>query len=106
MCLEKPFLELDSITQSSISQRSDSKTELLKGITLLELIMIISMKKMMEKDITVFNFQMVYDEYKDFMNRTQVRGFGFGMKLYKQSVALKVTKGIEHLVSFIKFSTF
>ena len=35
-------------------------------------------------------FQMVYDEYKDFMNRTQVNGMGFGMKLYKRAVALKV----------------
>jgi hypothetical protein len=33
---------------------------------------------------------MVYDEYKDFMNETQVRGMGFGMKLYKRAVALKV----------------
>lgn len=71
-------------------QRADSKTELLKGISLLELILIISMKKLLEKDVLTFNFQMVYDEYKDFMNETQVKGMGFGMKLYKRAVALKV----------------
>lgn len=71
-------------------QRADSKTELLKGISLLELILIISMKKLLEKDVLSFNFQMVYDEYKDFMNETSIRGMGFGMKLYKRPVALKV----------------
>lgn len=40
--------------------------------------------------MTTFNFQMVYDEYKEFMNRTQLKGLGFGMKLYKRAVALKV----------------
>lgn len=57
---------------------------------MLELVLIVSMKKLLEKDITTFNFEMVYDEYKDFMNRTQVSGGGFGVKLYKRPVALKV----------------
>ena len=48
------------------------------------------MKKFLEKDINTFNFEMVYDEYKDFMNQTQVRGAGFGVRLYKRPVALKV----------------
>ncbi|KAI8884759.1 origin recognition complex, subunit 4 [Backusella circina FSU 941] len=95
LSLQTPFLDLESITQSNISQRADSKTELLKGITLLELVMIISMKKLMEKDVIVFNFSMIYDEYKDFMNRTQVRGMGFGMKLYKQAVALKAFENLQ-----------
>lgn len=80
----------EDFLESSLIQRADSKIELLKGISLLELILIISMKKLIEKDITTFNFQMIYDEYKSFMNRTQVNGMGFGMKLYKRAVALKV----------------
>lgn len=52
------------------------------------------MKKLLEKDVLSFNFQMVYDEYKDFMNETQVKGMGFGMKLYKRAVALKVKRFI------------
>jgi origin recognition complex subunit 4 len=78
--------------EPSLVQRADSKTELLKGISLLELILIISMKKLLEKDVLSFNFHMVYDEYKDFMNYIQVKGEGFGMKLYKRPVALKVKK--------------
>lgn len=57
---------------------------------MLELILIISMKKLLEKEISTFNFQMVYDEYKEFMTQTQVKGQGFGMRLYKRAVALKV----------------
>ncbi|KAG2196672.1 hypothetical protein INT46_002632 [Mucor plumbeus] len=90
-----PFLSIEEFTESSFVQRADSKTELLKGIALLELVLIISMKKLLEKDVTTFNFQMVYDEYKDFMNRTQVNGMGFGMKLYKRAVALKAFENLQ-----------
>ncbi|KAI9478030.1 MAG: origin recognition complex subunit 4 C-terminus-domain-containing protein [Benjaminiella poitrasii] len=92
---EAPYLDIDEFLQSSLIQGADSKTEFLKGIALLELILIISMKKLIEKDITTFNFQMVYDEYKDFMSRSQVNGAGFGMKLYKRAVALKAFENLQ-----------
>ncbi|KAI7865890.1 origin recognition complex subunit 4 C-terminus-domain-containing protein [Mucor mucedo] len=91
----QPFLSAEDFLESSLVQRADSKTELLKGISLLELILIISMKKLLEKDVLSFNFQMVYDEYKDFMNETQVKGMGFGMKLYKRAVALKAFENLQ-----------
>ncbi|CAO3644529.1 unnamed protein product [Mucor hiemalis] len=91
----QPFLAAEDFLESSLVQRADSKTELLKGISLLELILIISMKKLLEKDVLSFNFQMVYDEYKDFMNETSVRGMGFGMKLYKRAVALKAFENLQ-----------
>lgn len=67
---------------------------LLLGVSLLELILIISMKKLLEKEITTFNFEMVYDEYKSFMSNLQLNGRGFGMKLYKRPVALKVINAL------------
>ncbi|GAA5794930.1 origin recognition complex subunit 4 C-terminus-domain-containing protein [Helicostylum pulchrum] len=91
----QPFLLAEDFLESSLVQRADSKTELLTGISLLELILIISMKKLLEKDVLSFNFQMVYDEYKDFMNETQVKGMGFGMKLYKRPVALKAFENLQ-----------
>lgn len=66
-------------------------TDLSLGVSLLELILIVSMGKLLDRDTTTFNFQMVYDEYKEFMNMTQVGGHSFGMKLYKRAVALKVS---------------
>ncbi|KAG0172584.1 origin recognition complex subunit 4 [Apophysomyces sp. BC1034] len=90
LSLSQPFLEASHFHDASVVQCLDAKTEILKGVSLLELILIVSMKNLVEKDITVFNFQMLYDEYKDFMSTTQVQGMGFGMKLYKHAVALKV----------------
>ncbi|CAO3646903.1 unnamed protein product [Cunninghamella echinulata] len=97
LCKDHPFLSASQFIEASIEQRTDSKTEMLKGVSLLELVLIVSMKKLIQKDIQTFNFQMVYDEYKEFMTRTQVRGMGFGMKLHKMPVALKA---FENLQSF------
>lgn len=48
------------------------------------------MKKLLERDCATFNFEMIYDEYKDFMDASVIKGQGFGMKLYKRAVAMKV----------------
>ncbi|CAO3591107.1 unnamed protein product [Absidia cylindrospora] len=95
LCEESPYLQASQFIESSLEQRTDLKTEMLKGISLLELVLIVSMKKLMERDIQAFNFQMIYDEYKDFMTQTQVRGMGFGMKLYKRPVALKAFESLQ-----------
>ncbi|KAI9467860.1 origin recognition complex subunit 4 C-terminus-domain-containing protein [Zychaea mexicana] len=92
---KEPYLSVNQFQETSIAQRSDSKTEILRGVSLLELILIVSMKKLLEKDINTFNFEMVYDEYKDFMNQTQVRGAGFGVRLYKRAVALKAFENLQ-----------
>ncbi|KAG2228229.1 hypothetical protein INT45_011021 [Circinella minor] len=92
---ENPFLSVNQFQETSLAQRSDSKTEILKGVSLLELILIVAMKKLLGKDINTFNFEMVYDEYKDFMNQTQVRGAGFGVRLYKRPVALKAFENLQ-----------
>ncbi|KAI7885173.1 origin recognition complex, subunit 4 [Lichtheimia hyalospora FSU 10163] len=92
---DNPYLRVEDFQETSIAQRSDAKTEILKGVSMLELVLIVSMKKLLEKDITTFNFEMVYDEYKDFMNRTQVSGGGFGVKLYKRPVALKAFENLQ-----------
>ncbi|KAI9276783.1 origin recognition complex subunit 4 C-terminus-domain-containing protein [Phascolomyces articulosus] len=95
LSVDEPFLSMNHFQETSIAQRSDSKTEILKGVSLLELILIVAMKKLLEKDISTFNFEMVFDEYRDFMNQTQVRGAGFGVRLYKRPVALKAFENLQ-----------
>lgn len=89
----------------------DNKTELLKGTSLLELSLLIAIKHLVEREVITFNFEMVYDEYKDFMDMAVVRGTsmsssasslgmssggsvatsdGVSLRLYKKAVALKV----------------
>ncbi|CAO3566485.1 unnamed protein product [Mortierella alpina] len=103
-----PYLLPSQFYESGLQQRVDNKTELLKGISLLELSLLIAIKQLVERDMTSFNFEMVYDEYKDFMDTAVVRGSststlglgsggsmvssdGVSLRLYKKAVALKVT---------------
>ncbi|KAF9577677.1 origin recognition complex subunit 4, partial [Lunasporangiospora selenospora] len=108
---DTPFLQPKQFYDSGMQQRVDHKTELLKGISLLELSLLIAIKHLVEREIVTFNFEMVYDEYKDFMDMAVVRGptsslgvssggaittsENVSLRLYKKAVALKA---FEHLV--------
>ncbi|RUS33554.1 origin recognition complex subunit 4 C-terminus-domain-containing protein [Jimgerdemannia flammicorona] len=87
---QRPFWQLSDFYNAGMQQRADAKTELLKGVSILELCLIVAMKKLLERDCVTFNFEMVYDEYKEFMDASVIKGQGFGMKLYKRAVAMKV----------------
>ncbi|KAI1316207.1 origin recognition complex subunit 4 [Mortierella claussenii] len=108
-----PYLLPSQFYESGLLQRVDNKTELLKGISLLELSLLIAIKHLVEREIVSFNFEMVYDEYKEFMDTAVLRGTsgssslgvgsggsitstdGVSLRLYKKAVALKA---FEHLV--------
>ncbi|OAQ35720.1 origin recognition complex, subunit 4 [Linnemannia elongata AG-77] len=112
---ESPYLRASQFYESGLQQRVDNKTELLKGTSLLELSLLIAIKHLVEREVISFNFEMVYDEYKDFMDMAVVRGTmassasslgmgsggsiassdGVSLRLYKKAVALKA---FEHLV--------
>ncbi|KAK3821179.1 MAG: origin recognition complex subunit 4 C-terminus-domain-containing protein [Benniella sp.] len=109
---ERPYLLPSQFYDSGLQQRVDNKTELLKGISLLELSLLIAIKHLVERETITFNFEMVYDEYKDFMDMAVVRGTSssslgissggsitsnesVSLRLYKKAVALKA---FEHLV--------
>ncbi|ORZ20121.1 origin recognition complex subunit 4 C-terminus-domain-containing protein [Lobosporangium transversale] len=105
-----PYLRPPQFYESGLQQRVDNKTELLKGISLLELSLLIAIKHLVEREIVSFNFEMVYDEYKEFMDMAVLKGasgsssltLGSGgsigstdsvsLRLYKKAVALKVSK--------------
>ncbi|KAG0206144.1 origin recognition complex subunit 4 [Mortierella sp. GBA30] len=111
LSMANPYLQPSQFYESGLQQRVDSKTELLKGISLLELSLLIAIKHLVERETITFNFEMVYDEYKDFMDMAVVRGSssstlgmtsgstmssdGVSLRLYKKAVALKA---FEHLV--------
>lgn len=60
--------------------------ELLKGVSLLELCLIVAMKRLIEKEHTVFNFEMTYEEYKEFASKD----INQLVEFYSKPVALKV----------------
>ncbi|KAG0292349.1 origin recognition complex subunit 4, partial [Linnemannia gamsii] len=107
---DSPYLQTSQFYESGLQQRVDNKTELLKGTSLLELSLLIAIKHLVEREVITFNFEMVYDEYKDFMDMAVVRGTsmsssasslgmssggsiassdGVSLRLYKKAVALK-----------------
>src|SRR5690554_3096975 len=93
--MDNPYLRPSQFYESGLQQRVDNKTELLKGISLLELSLLIAIKQLVERETVTFNFEMVYDDYKDFMDMAVVRGSGgssdgVSLRLYKKAVALKV----------------
>ncbi|KAF9968935.1 origin recognition complex subunit 4, partial [Modicella reniformis] len=108
-----PYLLPSQFYESGLQQRVDYKTELLKGISLLELSLLIAIKHLVGRETVTFNFEMVYDEYKEFMDMAVVRGTStssslgvssggsitstesVSLRLYKKAVALKA---FEHLV--------
>ncbi|KAF9322764.1 origin recognition complex subunit 4, partial [Podila minutissima] len=105
LCQSNPYLQPSQFYESGLQQRVDNKTELLKGISLLELSLLIAIKHLVERETITFNFEMVYDEYKEFMDMAVVRGSSthtlggssesVSLRLYKKGVALKA---FEHLV--------
>ncbi|KAF8938520.1 origin recognition complex subunit 4 C-terminus-domain-containing protein [Dissophora ornata] len=106
-----PYLLPSQFYKSGLQQRVDNKTEMLKGISLLELSLLIAIKHLVERETVTFNFEMVYDEYKEFMDTAVLRGStvtslgissggsitteSVSLRLYKKAVALKA---FEHLV--------
>ena len=73
---------------------TDTKSSLLKGISILELGLIVVMKQINEQyEDEPFNFDLVFNEYTKFCNKRN-----YGQK-YEKQVILKVIKNFQFLVS-------
>ncbi|GJJ70670.1 origin recognition complex subunit 4 [Entomortierella parvispora] len=113
LSVSHPYLQPSQFYDSRLQQCVDNKTELLKGVSLLELCLLIAIKHLVGREIITFNFEMVYDEYKEFMDMAIARGTSSSsigissggamlssesttLRLYKKAVALKA---FEHLVN-------
>jgi origin recognition complex subunit 4 len=83
-----PQIHLDAVLEELVRQGADSKSELIKDLSVLELCLLIAMKRMVDLDTDRFNFCMVFDVYNDFAT---LHAIG-----YKKNVALKA---FEHLLS-------
>ncbi|CAG8481851.1 691_t:CDS:2 [Paraglomus occultum] len=88
-----PFLKASHFQSSNEQQQSDSRTQLIRGLSLLEICLLVSIKHLLSRSYSTFNFSMVYDEYKEFTFSEAVKGVG--MHAYKWPVALKA---FEHLI--------
>ncbi|CAG8494331.1 8444_t:CDS:2 [Ambispora gerdemannii] len=89
----KPFLLSSDFAEYLIQKQINAKIEIIKGITELELCLLVAIQHINLQQTPTFNFCMVYEEYKNFMNDLAVKGKS--MRMRKWDAALK---SFEHLV--------
>jgi origin recognition complex subunit 4 len=86
---DEPCLKASDFIDAGIEQGKDSKTELLRGVSSLQLCLLIAMKRLQEKEIVPYNFEMVYDEFYKFALKTENND---SIDCYRKPVALKVKR--------------
>ncbi|KAI9143835.1 origin recognition complex subunit 4 C-terminus-domain-containing protein [Paraphysoderma sedebokerense] len=88
----QPFLTSSAFLDSYNAIRIDSRIDVLKGLSILELCLIVAVKSLLEKCIPIFNFEMAFDEYKEFMLTTGQQG---GMERFKKGPSLKAFERLQ-----------
>lgn len=80
----------------------DRKVQLSKGLSVLELCLLVSVKIMLQNQVAQFNFEMAYDEYQSFIKRVASMGKA-GQLFYTKPVALKAFETLLEL-GLLKFA--
>ncbi|KAK5671344.1 origin recognition complex subunit 4 [Batrachochytrium dendrobatidis] len=86
-----PFFQVEvwkQVSQGRIGFR-DQRTDLVDGLSVLELCLLIAIRCLLERQVTTFNFEMVYEEYRDFSKRVATMGRASGSIFYIKRVASK-----------------
>lgn len=66
----EPYLTLTATTAAADSQFKDYWMDILLGLSLLELSLLLAMKKLVEAEVSIFNFELIYQEYKSLFTRS------------------------------------
>lgn len=89
---EHPFLALEDLKESVAHFMHDSKAAILKGLSVLELCLIVATTHVMaRREGQPFNFEIIYNEYKRFLEKGPT-----GIPTFEKAVALKA---YEHLIA-------
>ncbi|KAJ3387097.1 origin recognition complex subunit 4 [Lobulomyces angularis] len=88
---ENPFLDVDSIIKSFKEQNFYQMSNVIKDLSLLELCLLICSKKLFDKEIREFNFEMLYEEFEKFTKRYLVKDLKF-----VKSVVFKVRCNVHY----------
>ncbi|CAG8689010.1 3431_t:CDS:2, partial [Acaulospora morrowiae] len=85
---DAPFLSLDDFKQSLL-EHSTNINQILTGLTQNQIWLLLAINSLFFRDCQVFNFIMVYEEYRNYMKAyTRKSGSNFRMKICKEHVAL------------------
>lgn len=95
-----PYITVSDFLEASKLYRMDSKANIMHGLSVLELCLVIAMKRLNDTyDGEPFNFQMVYNEYQKFVQRKAHTVYNFEkpvvMKAFEHLQRLELIKPIE-----------
>ncbi|PVU94112.1 hypothetical protein BB561_002790 [Smittium simulii] len=89
--ISNPFISSNQLFSLYQNLITDPKINLLNEVSLLELYLLISIKSLVSAGNIVFNYEMIYDEYKKMANQYIITSTfsGGSIKIYKKEVAFK-----------------
>ncbi|KAI8052078.1 origin recognition complex subunit 4 C-terminus-domain-containing protein [Syncephalis plumigaleata] len=93
LSLDQPLLSNDELTRITEARQNDRKMQLLQGVSVLDLCLMISAKRLLDTSHVQINFAMIFDEYLQLFATTATGG----MKHYKREVALKAFERLIEL---------
>ncbi|KNC49831.1 origin recognition complex subunit [Thecamonas trahens ATCC 50062] len=98
---DAPWLSLAAITAASKALFVDARENMLRGLSILELWLLVAMKQMWERGMYAANFEMIYDEY-----RKLAQGSFASVHFCARKVALKAFEHLEALQLVAQSSEF
>ncbi|RKO85982.1 origin recognition complex subunit 4 C-terminus-domain-containing protein, partial [Blyttiomyces helicus] len=89
LATDSPFLDAAHIIASAKGQLDDCKVDVVKSLSILELSLLVSIKHHEARHIDAFNFEMVYEEYRERFRRGIVKEDSLKSLVFVKSVAMK-----------------
>ncbi|KAI8923116.1 origin recognition complex subunit 4 C-terminus-domain-containing protein [Entophlyctis helioformis] len=76
LCLtpEHSYPRPEILQESIESVMSDNKVAMIQGFSVLELCLLVAVQCLLQRQVTAFNFEMVFDEYREFAQRVSQSG--------------------------------
>lgn len=95
LAAEHPILKSSWVYEAFIQQTVDSKSEQMRNLSLLELSLLIAMKRLKQQDTPQFNFEMIFDVYHEFASLHNL--------MFKKTVVFKAFENLVEmeLVQFV-----
>ncbi|KAI8913402.1 origin recognition complex subunit 4 C-terminus-domain-containing protein, partial [Gorgonomyces haynaldii] len=100
---DKRYIELWKDNQAFDQHFQADRLELVDALSVLQLMLLIATKDVLQRQLEVFNFEMIYDTYREFCRRTANMGRGSALLFVKPVVF----KAFEQMVEagFYKYCT-
>ncbi|KAJ3051024.1 origin recognition complex subunit 4 [Rhizophlyctis rosea] len=93
---ESPFLDFSHVPAFAAAPRQDCKLMIVQALSVLELSLLVAVRQHALRQVDSFNFEMVYDDYREYFLRINLVDRDAKHLLFVKPVALKA---FEHLIA-------